>query len=89
MRFPLLRPRSDVRDSAFGYLLRAIAWVTLVVAPVLLLMMQIQFLPFHSSFIVWTQRVALLADFVLLWWLWGKILRVECPADGSCRTGCG
>src|SRR5271166_6946932 len=64
---------SDVRDSAFGYLLRAIAWVTLVVAPVLLLlMMQIQFLPFHSSFIVWTQRVALLADFVLLWLAMGQ-----------------
>ncbi|HZZ63695.1 MAG TPA: hypothetical protein VFE63_21450 [Roseiarcus sp.] len=29
----------DVRDSLFGYLLRAIAWVTLVVAPVLLLLM--------------------------------------------------
>ena len=66
---------TDVRDSAFGYLLRAIAWVTLVVAPVLLLLlMQIQFLPFHNSFITWAQRVALLADLVLLWWLWRRIL---------------
>jgi uncharacterized protein YjbI with pentapeptide repeats len=71
---------SDVRDSAFGYLLRAIAWVTLVVAPVLLLlMMQIQFLPFHSSFITWTQRAALLADLVLIWWLWRKILSGRMP----------
>ncbi|MBV9288380.1 MAG: pentapeptide repeat-containing protein [Hyphomicrobiales bacterium] len=66
---------ADLRDSLFGYLLRAIAWVTLVVAPVLLLlMMQIQFLPFHSSFIAWTQRGALLADLILIWWLWRKIL---------------
>ncbi len=41
---------ADVRESAFGWLLRAIAWVA--IAPVLmLLMMQIQLLPFHSSFI--------------------------------------
>jgi uncharacterized protein YjbI with pentapeptide repeats len=71
---------SDVRDSAFGYLLRAIAWVTLVVAPILLLlMMQIQFLPFHSGFIAWTQRGALLADLVLIWWLWRKILSGRMP----------
>ena len=71
---------SDVRDSAFGYLLRAIAWVTLVVAPVLLLlMMQIQFPPFHSSFIAWTQRAALLGDLVLIWWLWRKILSGRIP----------
>ena len=66
---------ADIRESAFGGLLRAIAWATLVVAPVLLLLlMQIQFLPFHSSFITWTARFALLADLVLVWWLWRKIL---------------
>jgi hypothetical protein len=49
-----------VRESAFGWLLHAIAWGTLVIAPVLLLlMMQVQFLPFHSVFITWTQRIAL------------------------------
>ncbi len=37
-------------------------------------MMQVQFLPFHSRFIAWTQRLALIADLVLIWWLWGKIL---------------
>jgi hypothetical protein len=57
----------DIRDKPFGLLLRAIAWVTLVIAPVLLLLlMQIQFLPFHSSFITWTQRGILLADQALL-----------------------
>ncbi len=65
----------DIRQRAFGWLLRTIAWVTLVIAPVLLLlMMQVQFLPFHSSFIIWTQRIALVVDLALVWWLWGKIL---------------
>ncbi len=36
--------------------------------------MQVQFLPFHSSFITWTQRIALLVDLVLLGWLWRKVL---------------
>ena len=48
---------SDLRESAFGWLLRGIAWITLVVAPVLLLLiMQIQFLPYHSGLVTWTQR---------------------------------
>jgi uncharacterized protein YjbI with pentapeptide repeats len=66
---------SDLREGAFGWLLRAIAWITLVIAPILLLlMMQVQFLPFHSSVITWTHRLALLADLILIWWLCGKVL---------------
>jgi hypothetical protein len=54
---------ADIRGGLFGASLRAIAWITLVIAPILLLlMMQIQFLPFHSSFITWTHRVILFAD---------------------------
>jgi len=41
---------SDLRQSAFGWLLRGIAWITLVVAPVLLLLtVQIQFLPYRVA----------------------------------------
>jgi uncharacterized protein YjbI with pentapeptide repeats len=66
---------SDLRESALGWLLRAIGWITLVIAPILLLlMMQIQFLPFHRSFITWTHRVALFVDLILVWWLWRRIL---------------
>jgi uncharacterized protein YjbI with pentapeptide repeats len=66
---------ADVRESSFGWLLRTIAWSTLVVAPVLLLLLiQIQFLPFHSTLITWIHRIALLADLGLIWWLWSKIL---------------
>ena len=63
-----------LRQSAFGWLLRAIAWITLAIGPVLLLLMiQIQFLPFHSGFITWTQRFVLAADLALLAWLWPRI----------------
>ena len=64
-----------IRGGLFGVALRAIAWITLVIAPVLLLLtMQVQFLPFHSHFITWTHRIALVADLLLLGWLWRKVL---------------
>ena len=76
---------ANIRGGLFGRLLRAIAWSTLVIAPVLLLLLlQIQFLPFHNSFITWTHRIALLADLILLWWLWRKILSGP-EADGRRR----
>jgi uncharacterized protein YjbI with pentapeptide repeats len=66
---------SDVRESSIDWLLHAIAWITLVIGPVLLLLLvQIRFLPFHSSLVVWTQRAALALDIVLIWWLWGRVL---------------
>jgi Pentapeptide repeats (8 copies) len=65
---------AKLRKSAFGYALGFVAFTTLAVAPLLLLlMMQLQFLPFHSSFITWTQRVVLILDLALIWWLWGTI----------------
>jgi uncharacterized protein YjbI with pentapeptide repeats len=65
---------ANLRKSAFGYALGFVAWTTLAVAPVLLLlMMQLQFLPFHSLFIAWTQRIVLVLDLALIWWLWGTI----------------
>ena len=76
----------DIRSGHFGTALRAIAWITLVIAPILLLlMMQIQFLPFHSSFITWTHRVILFADLWLLWWLWRSILWDEVHDDPTRR----
>ena len=66
---------SDVRESGFGWLLQGIAWITLAVAPVLLLLlMQIQFLPYHSAAVTWTQRFALGLDLALTLWLWRRIL---------------
>ena len=65
----------ETREGPFGWMLRAIGWTTLVIGPVLLLLLiQIQFLPFHNSFITWTHRLALLADLFLIWWLWRRIM---------------
>ncbi len=67
-------PEED-RYFGFGMLLAAILWMTLVVAPIALyLLIEIQFLPYHSPWITWTSRVALILDVGLLWWLWRKIL---------------
>jgi uncharacterized protein YjbI with pentapeptide repeats len=64
----------DVRHSGFGVLLRIIAWVTLVFAPIALLFeLQVQFLPFHHLGLTWEHRVVLLLDMALIWWLWRKI----------------
>jgi hypothetical protein len=77
---------ADVRDSAFGWLLQAIEWVTLVIAPILLLLlMQVQFLAFHSSFITWSQRIALVVDLWFVWWLWGGIVSGQ-EVDGPRRV---
>jgi hypothetical protein len=39
---------SDIREGGLGWLLRAVAWISLVIGPVLLLLLlQIQFLPYH------------------------------------------
>jgi hypothetical protein len=70
----LAGPRS-VRESTFGLFLRAMGWISMVLAPVLLLLLlQLQFLPYHERWLTWMHRLALLADLVLLWWLWPKIV---------------
>jgi len=65
----------EERYSIFGLLPAAILWVTLVIAPIaLLLLLQIQFLPYHNWWITWVSRIVLILDLALLWWLWGRIL---------------
>jgi hypothetical protein len=66
---------SDVRGAGLGRLLKTIAWFTLVFGPIaLLLLLQIQFLPYHHRGVTWTHRLAVAADLVLIWWLWRKVL---------------
>lgn len=58
----------ELRGCIFGTILKLIAWTTLVAFPVLLLLLlQIQFLPYHDPTITWAQRGALVLDIVLLW----------------------
>jgi uncharacterized protein YjbI with pentapeptide repeats len=50
---------------------RAMAWVTLVIAPILLLLFfQLRFLPFHSEWITAWQRLLIFVDLMLVWSLW-------------------
>ena len=65
----------DIREGGLGLILKAIAWSTLVVGPVLLLLLiQVQFLPYHLEWLTWVHRLAILADVVLLWLVWPAVL---------------
>jgi hypothetical protein len=70
----LAGPR-DIRRGGLGWLLRSVAWISLVIGPtLLLLLLQIQFLPYHLEWPTMVQRFALLADLILLWLLWPAVL---------------
>jgi hypothetical protein len=68
----------EVRSGIMGFLLRAIAQISLVIGPIaLLVFFQLQFLPYHDEWITWWHRIAVLLDIVLLWMLWPSIARGE------------
>ena len=55
------------RSAVMSAFLHAMSWLTLVVLPVVLLLyIQVVFLPYHDAVITWTQRVALLVDIGML-----------------------
>jgi uncharacterized protein YjbI with pentapeptide repeats len=73
----LAGPR-EVRTGIVGFLLKLIATISLVAGPIaLLVLFQLQFLPYHSAWITWWQRIAVVLDLVLLWLLWRPIIRGE------------
>jgi uncharacterized protein YjbI with pentapeptide repeats len=58
-----------IRWLAYGYV-----WLTLLLAPaVLLLWCQISFLPYHSWFMTWLQRITLCCDLAIAWVLWPTV----------------
>jgi uncharacterized protein YjbI with pentapeptide repeats len=73
----LAGPR-DVRTGVIGILLQLIAWISLVLGLLaLLVFFQLQFLPYHHEAITWWQRVAIVVDLVLLWIMWPSVARGE------------
>lgn len=55
------------RSRIMGMLLHGMSWLTLVAIPiVLLLFIQISFVPYHSVSITWSHRIALLVDISIL-----------------------
>jgi uncharacterized protein YjbI with pentapeptide repeats len=76
----LLAGPPESRGGVVGMLLWLIALISLVIGPqVLLLFFLLQFLPYHSSPITWTQRIVVLLDLGLLWALWPKLVRADKP----------
>ena len=64
----------EARYGAMGLLLWLIALITLVLAPVaLLVFFELQFLPYHDEWITWWQRLAVGIDLLLIWMFWPAI----------------
>jgi hypothetical protein len=79
-----------LRGGRIGFVSSAIAWISLVIGPILLLLLiQIQFLPFHSWAVTLTHRAVIVLDLILLWTLWpvavprGKLRRASGKHFGS------
>jgi uncharacterized protein YjbI with pentapeptide repeats len=63
------------RGGLIGVLLRLMAWITLAVAPVLVLLtLEIKFLPYHDSVVTWTIRILIALDLLCVILLWGDAL---------------
>lgn len=63
------------REGWLGSLLRAMAWITLVFAPVLILLtFQFTFLPYHSHIATWTHRLLILLELTVFFSLWPLVL---------------
>ena len=81
----LAGPR-ELRQGIVGLLLRAVAVVSLMAGPVvLLLFLQLQFLPYHSHGATWSARLSLCADLVFLWLLWQRLQLPPLPIAGRGR----
>jgi uncharacterized protein YjbI with pentapeptide repeats len=64
----------EERTGMTGRFLRSIAFITLVVLPIaLLLQFQLTFLPYHDPWVTWVHRIAILVDLRLSWVFWYAI----------------
>src|SRR4051794_19779004 len=73
----------EQRTSFQGFSLRIIAWITLVGAPVLILLQaQVVFLPYHDRLTTWAQRLLLLVDLFVIWGFWDRIRSQDNPILG-------
>lgn len=66
------------RSAVMGGFLHTMSWLTLVILPVVLLLyMQVVFLPYHDAVITWTQRIALVFDVIMLILIGVFLMRAE------------
>ncbi len=62
------------RYAARRFQVALMAWTTLAIAPVLLLLfIQLRFLPYQAEWITWWHRILLLADLLLIYLLWPNL----------------
>src|SRR5262249_10577550 len=63
----LAGPR-DIRSNVIGWMLRLIAWISLIIGPIsLLVFFELQFLPYHDTAVSLWQRIAVALDLLLIW----------------------
>ena len=75
----LAGPR-EIRDGIMGLFLWLITMISLVVGPVcLVVFLELQFLPYHSEWITWWQRMAVGCDLLLMWLFWPSIAQLDQP----------
>lgn len=66
------------RSATMGLFLHGMSWLTLVILPVVLILyIQVVFLPYHDVMITWTHRIALLADLIALMLIGVFLFRAE------------
>ena len=63
------------REGWLGWMLKAMAWTTLVIAPILILVVfQFAFLPYHSHLATWMHRFLIAAELAAAFLLWPLVL---------------
>ncbi len=66
------------RSKVMSVFLHGISWLTLVALPVILILyIQVVFLPYHNEQITWTHRIALLVDIAMLISIGVFLMRAE------------
>jgi uncharacterized protein YjbI with pentapeptide repeats len=66
------------REGWLGWLLKAMAWITLTIAPILILLaFQFSFLAYHSHIATWTHRLLILLELAALFLIWPLALDAQ------------
>jgi uncharacterized protein YjbI with pentapeptide repeats len=66
------------REGWLGWLLKSMAWITLVIAPILILFVfQFSFLPYHSHLVTWTHRLLIATELAGAFVLWPLVLNAR------------
>jgi uncharacterized protein YjbI with pentapeptide repeats len=70
----------DQRTGSSGFWLRLIAWITLVGAPIaILIQAQVTFLPYHKAWVLWLLRSSILFLLIIISSYWGRVVGPKRP----------